>query len=131
MPASGRFFHGAYQGLEPACVGHGIVVEGRQIGCGGRAEALVEWPLRNRPFRLFSMTRAFHPAAGAPHQTLPAVVHDDHFKIAPCLLPERIHALLKPRIRSQGGDHHRYEEIRQSQFYQFAHSLIDEATLPP
>jgi hypothetical protein len=42
-----------------------------------------------------------------------AIIDNQHFKIGPRLPGEGLYALQKPRIRSEGGDYHRYEEVRQ------------------
>ena len=47
------------------------------------------------------------------YQAVAAVIDDHHFEIRPRLPGEGLHALQKPRIRSEGGDYHRYEEVRQ------------------
>jgi hypothetical protein len=45
---------------------------------------------------------------------LAAVIDDHDFQILPRLPQKGLHALQKPRVRREGGDDHRYEEIRQS-----------------
>jgi len=98
--------------LRASPVRHGVVI---QVAIKGAAEARQPWfTAAPKPaLRGFSMTRA-PGARPAPHQTFAAVIHDDHFKVAPCLPREGFDTIRKPRIRSQGGDHHRYEEIRQT-----------------
>ena len=98
-------------------MGLGVVIQGRHVGRRGSREPLVDGGAEAGVLPVLDDAHRARSAPGdavAPHQSLAAVVYDDHFEIAPCLPSERVQTSLEPRIRSQGGDHHRYEEIRQT-----------------
>ena len=108
----GAGFQGGDQRRQPARMRHGIVVEGGDKGGSGGANPLVDGRAEACVARILNHARA-RPRAIPAYQAVAAIVDDHHFEIWPRLPGERLHALQKPRIRSEGGDYHRYEEVRQ------------------
>jgi hypothetical protein len=97
---------------EPLGVGDGVVIKGGDVGGGGGADALVDGGSEARVGGVFDDARTGGGTVAA-YQASATVIDDQHFEIEPRLPGEGLHALQKPRIRSQGGDHHRYEVVRQ------------------
>src|ERR1017187_3160568 len=108
----GAGIEGGDEGGEPTRMSHGIVVEGGDIGRRGSAPALVDGRAETGIVRILNHARARRGAIAA-YQALAAIVDDHHFEIRHGLPGKRLHALEKPRIRGEGGDYHRYEEVRQ------------------
>ena len=100
----------AHQGIEPARVRHGIVVERGDIRRGGGFEALVDGRAETGVARVLDDPGARRGAVAADQARAAVIDHDD-FEIAPGLPRERFHALPQPRIRGQSGDHDRYEQL--------------------
>src|SRR5690349_3678651 len=92
---------------------HGIVVERGHVRRTGGAKPLIDRLTETGITRILDNARSGRHAV-PPDQALAAIIDDHQFVIWPCLPVERLYALQKPRIRGQGGNYHRYEEVRQS-----------------
>ena len=108
----GTGVHGADERRQPLRMGHRIVVERGHIRGSRGAKPLVDCPTETGIARVLNHARARRRTVAA-YQAAAAIIDDHHFEIWPRLPGEGLHALQKPRIRSESGDYHRYEEIRQ------------------
>src|SRR6185436_19058511 len=101
------------QGIEPARVGRRIVVQGGDVRRVRSGHALIDGSAEAGIGGILDDSRSRRRSV-PPHKSLPAVVYYDHFKVAPRLNRKVLKALVEPRIRSQSGDHDRYQEIGQT-----------------
>ena len=105
-PGIGAAIEGADERVEPAGMRHGIIVKGGEIGRGGSLKSLVDGGPVTAVAGIFDYAGAVRYAVAA-HQTLAAVIDNDHFEVLPGLPVEGLDTRLKPRIGGQGGNHHR------------------------
>jgi hypothetical protein len=117
IPASGRRSSAPTRASsQPRCATASSFNVARYRAPDARSPWLMAAP--NPTLRLFSITRTSGaPLAPrhilTPHQAAPAVIHHDHFKIAPRLFPERFQAFQQSSIGSQRGDNYGRNQFRQ------------------
>jgi hypothetical protein len=109
----GAALDGRQQSFDPLRMGSGIVVQGGDIGRLGGLESLIDGGAEPVIAMVLDDAHTRGNAVTA-HQSLTAVVNDDHLKIPPCLAVEGLETLQQPRIRGQGGNHYRYQDVRQT-----------------
>jgi hypothetical protein len=107
----GAALDGSEEGIDPSGMGDGVVIEDCQEGGGGFAPASIDGGSEAYIAGAFEDARA--GSSALTDEAFAAVIDDYHFKIAPRLLVEGLHAFQKPRIRSQCGDYHGYQNIGQ------------------
>ena len=108
---------------------HGVVIERGDDRASGGANALVDGRAEAGIASVFDDARTRAPCrSGAPGPVpLLSTIITSRSRLR--LPGEGLHALQKPRIRSQGGDHHRYEEVRQFLILPCGAVCLDQAGL--